>query len=113
MLRLSALFALDAFAGGFVLQSIVAYWFSVRYGVQPAVIGAIFFGANVLADLSALAAVKVAARIGLLNTMVVTHIPSNVLLILAGGLKIVYDLLLLRSFQAVRLPEEHGAMNTG
>jgi MFS family permease len=80
--RLSALFALDSFAGGFVIQSIVAYWFYVRYGVQPAALGGIFFGANLLAGLSALAAAKVAARIGLLNTMVVTHIPSNVLLIL-------------------------------
>jgi MFS family permease len=80
--RLSALFALDAFAGGFVLQSLVAYWFYIRYGVQPAALGGILFGANLLAGLSALAAAKVAARIGLLNTMVVTHLPSNLLLIL-------------------------------
>ena len=188
VLRLSALFSLDAFAGGFVLQSIVAYWFSVRYGAQPALIGGIFFGANVLAGISALTAAKIAGRIGLLNTMVVTHLPSNVLLILvplmpnlplaialllmrfsisqmdvptrqsytmavvvpeerssaagvtgtartigaalspmlagalmghptlfsapfylAGGLKIVYDLLLLRSCRAIRLPEEQRA----
>ena len=83
VIRLSALFALDAFAGGFVIQSIVAYWFFIRFGVQPAALGAIFFGANLLAGLSALAAAKVAERIGLLNTMVVTHVPSNVLLILA------------------------------
>ena len=82
VLRLSALFALDAFAGGFVIQSIVAYWFHVRFGVEPAVLGAIFFGANILAGLSALSAARVAARIGLINTMVATHIPSNVLLIL-------------------------------
>jgi predicted MFS family arabinose efflux permease len=80
--RLSALFSLDAFAGGFVVQSIVAYWFYVRFGVSPVVLGGIFFGANVLSGFSALAAAKVAARIGLINTMVFTHIPSNVLLIL-------------------------------
>ncbi|HMK43477.1 MAG TPA: MFS transporter [Dissulfurispiraceae bacterium] len=82
VLKLSALFSLDAFAGGFVLQSIVAYWFHVRYGVEPAVLGGIFFGANILAGLSALAAVHIASRIGLIRTMVFTHIPSNILLIL-------------------------------
>jgi MFS family permease len=78
---LSALFSLDAFAGGFVVQSIVAYWFHVRFGVPPAVLGSIFFGANILAGISALAASRLASRIGLINTMVFTHIPSNVLLI--------------------------------
>jgi predicted MFS family arabinose efflux permease len=73
---------LDAFAGGFVLQSIVAYWFHVRFGVEPAVLGAIFFGANILAGISALSAAWIAARIGLVNTMVFTHLPSNVLLML-------------------------------
>jgi MFS family permease len=82
VLKLSALFAVDAFGGGFVVQSLVAYWFHRRFGVEPAVLGAIFFGANLLAGLSALAAVRVAARIGLINTMVLTHIPSNILLIL-------------------------------
>jgi MFS family permease len=80
--KLSALFGLDAFAGGFVLQSIVAYWFHVRFGVEPAVLGGIFFGANILAGISALSAAWVAARIGLVNTMVLTHLPSNVLLML-------------------------------
>ena len=80
--RLSALFSLDAFAGGFVLQSIVAYWFHVRFHLQPAALGAIFFGANVLAGLSSLAAARVASRIGLVKTMVFTHIPSNILLML-------------------------------
>ncbi len=82
VLRLSALFALDAFGGGFVMQSILAYWFHVRFGVEPAVLGGIFFGANLLAGLSALSAARLAARIGLINTMVFTHIPSNILLIL-------------------------------
>src|SRR6266550_9299937 len=80
--RLSALFALDSFAGGLVVQSIVAYWFFRRFGVSPAVIGAIFFGANVFAGISALAAARIARRIGLINTMVFTHLPSNVFLLL-------------------------------
>ncbi len=82
VISLSSLFVMDAFAGGLVLQSFVAYWFNKRYGVEPAVLGAIFFGANVLAGISALSAVKIAGKIGLLNTMVFTHVPSNILLIL-------------------------------
>jgi MFS family permease len=81
VLRLSALFALDAFAGGFVLQSFVAYWFYVRFGADPATLGGIFFGANLLAGVSALAAARLARRVGLLRTMVFTHVPSNLLLI--------------------------------
>jgi MFS family permease len=80
--ELSALFALDAFGGGFVVQSIVALWFHLRWGVEPAVLGAIFFGANALAGLSGLVAARLAARFGLIATMVGTHLPSNVLLIL-------------------------------
>jgi MFS family permease len=82
VLRLSALFALDAFGGGFVIQSFAAYWFYRRFGVEPRTLGALFFAANVFAGLSALAASRLAHRIGLLNTMVVTHLPSNVLLML-------------------------------
>lgn len=186
VLRLSALFALDAFAGGLIVQSLLAYWFHVRFGVDVGVIGSIFFGANLLAGGSALLAGRLAARFGLINTMVFTHIPSNVLLLLvpvmptlewsiavlllrfsisqmdvptrqsytmavvapderaaaagvtgiarsvgaavspslagvllsvpallsmpfflAGGLKIAYDILLYRSFRALRPPEEH------
>lgn len=80
--RLSLLFGLDAFAGGFVIQSLIAFWFHTRFGVPEPVLGAIFFGANILAAISALAAASIARRIGLINTMVVTHLPSNVLLIL-------------------------------
>jgi len=185
--KLCSLFGLDAFAGGFVIQSIVAYWFHIRFGVEPTTLGAIFFGANILAAISALAAARVAARIGLVNTMVFTHLPSNILLILvplmpnlslatgvfllrfsisqmdvptrqsytmavvasdersaaagvtgiartigaslspalagllisnpaligtpffvAGGLKVIYDLLLYRNFRTLRAPEEDG-----
>jgi MFS family permease len=81
VLRLSALFGIDAFGGGFVIQSAVAWWFHSRYGSPPATIGALFFGANILAGFSALAASALARRIGLVKTMVFTHIPSNVLLI--------------------------------
>ncbi len=185
--RLSALFALDAFGGGFVVQALIAYWFHLKFGASPALIGGVLFVANILAGISALLAVPLAARIGLIRTMVYTHLPSNVLLILvpfmptlelavlvlllrfsisqmdvptrqsytmavvdpdersaaagvtgiarsvgaaaapiisaplvgipglaalpfviSGSLKIVYDLLLYRSFQAVRPPEETG-----
>ncbi len=80
--QLSALFALDAFAGGFIVQSIMAYWFHVHFGADVELIGAIFFGANLLAGVSALLAARIAARFGLINTMVFTHIPSNILLML-------------------------------
>lgn len=82
VLKLSALFALDAFGGGFVVQSFAAYWFYLRFGVSPVTLGTIFFWANILAGLSALVASRMAARFGLIKTMVATHLPSNVLLIL-------------------------------
>jgi MFS family permease len=78
--RLAALFALDAFAGGFIVQAFIAYWFSLRFGVGAETIGPLLFGANLLAAASYVLAAHVAARIGLLNTMVFTHLPSNVLL---------------------------------
>jgi len=187
VLKLAGLFSIDAFGGGLVPQSLLAYWFHLRFGVEPAVLGTIFFGANILAAISSLLAARLAARIGLINTMVFTHLPSNVLLIgvplmptlplaiavllarfsisqmdvptrqsytmavvepdersaaagvtgiarttgaavspivagplladpglasipffLAGGLKIVYDLLLYRAFRRARPPEERG-----
>ncbi len=80
--RLAALFALDAFAGGFVLQSVMAYWFHVRFGAGTAALGTFFFGANLLAAASSLLAQRLADRVGLVNTMVFTHLPSNVLLAL-------------------------------
>ncbi len=80
--KLSSLFALDAFAGALVVQSMVAFWFNTKFGVQPALLGTIFFAANILAGVSALSAAWIAKRIGLINTMVFTHIPSNILLIM-------------------------------
>ena len=97
--KLSALFALDAFAGGLIVQSMFAYWFHVRFGIVSGVLGSIFFGANVLAGISALLAVPMANKIGLINTMVFTHIPSNILLILVPfmpSLPLAITLLLLR-----------------
>jgi MFS family permease len=82
ILQLSSLFALDSFAGGFVVQSFAAYWFYLRFGLNPGKLGVIFFWANVFAGISALLASRLASRIGLIKTMVVTHLPSNVLLIL-------------------------------
>ncbi len=80
--RLSALSALDAFAGALIVQTMMAYWFHIRFGVDEAVLGSIFFGANILAGISALLAARIAARIGLINTMVLTHLPSNIMLCL-------------------------------
>jgi len=82
VLKLSLLFALDACGGGFVIQSVIAYWFHLRFGLDPAMLGTIFLFANLFAGMSALAAGWLARRIGLVNTMVFTHLPSNVLLIL-------------------------------
>jgi len=99
VLKLSALFALDAFAGGFVIQSMVAYWFHIKFGIDAGILGSIFFGANILAGVSALLAVRIASRIGLINTMVFTHIPSNILLCLVPlmpNLTLAITVLLLR-----------------
>jgi predicted MFS family arabinose efflux permease len=78
--RLSSLFALDSFGGGFVTQAFIAYWFTETYGTAPETLGAIFFAVGVLQAASFQVAVRVAGRVGLLNTMVFSHLPSNVLL---------------------------------
>ena len=82
VMQLSGLFAMDAFAGALLVQSLLAYWFHVKFGVDTGVLGSIFFGANILAGLSALFAARIARRFGLINTMVFTHVPSNIFLIL-------------------------------
>ncbi|OLC15022.1 MAG: hypothetical protein AUH29_09105 [Candidatus Rokubacteria bacterium 13_1_40CM_69_27] len=79
--RMAALFALDSFAGGFVLQSLVAYFLHVRFGLDLAALGLIFFVAQLLTAASLLLAARCAARFGLLATMVVSHLASNVFLI--------------------------------
>ncbi len=82
--RLTALFSVDALAGGLVVQSLVALFFHLRFGVSLTTLSVLFFGANLLSALSFLAAVPLARRFGLLNTMVFTHLPSNILLALVA-----------------------------
>jgi predicted MFS family arabinose efflux permease len=78
--RLSGLFALDAFGGGFVVQAFLVFWFHRKFGAGPELMGLVFFGAGLLQAASSIVAARLGARIGLLNTMVFTHLPSNVLL---------------------------------
>jgi len=78
--RLAALFAVDAFGGGLVVQSFIVFWFQRRFGASIGLMGVVFFGVGLLQGASSLAAPALARRIGLLNTMVFTHLPSNVLL---------------------------------
>jgi MFS family permease len=79
--RLAAIFALDSFAGGFVVQSLITYWFYTRFDMGLAELGWIFFGVQILSGLSLILAARVAPRLGLVNTMVFSHLISNVLLI--------------------------------
>src|SRR2546428_6691084 len=97
--RLTALFSVDALAGGLVVQSLMVLFFYLRFGVPLTTLSTLFFGANLLSALSFLAAVPLARRFGLLNTMVFTHLPSNILLLLvavAPTFPIAAALLLLR-----------------
>jgi len=99
VVKLSALFSLDAFAGGLIVQSMIAYWFHIKFGINAGIIGSIFFGTNLLAGTSALMAARLARKIGLINTMVFTHVPSNILLILVPlmpSLHLAVTILLLR-----------------
>jgi MFS family permease len=80
--RLSSLFVLDAFAGGLVVQTIIAFWFRQRFGVSLSTLGLLFFGANLAAALSLPIAARLSKRLGLLKTMVFTHLPSQLLLVL-------------------------------
>jgi len=96
--KLSALFGIDAFAGGLVVQSFVAYWLYLRWGMQISDLAVVFFWVGILSGLSLLAAGWLAERIGLLNTMVFTHLPSNILLLLvplapSAGLAVAFFLL--------------------
>jgi MFS family permease len=82
--KLSGLFAIDSFAGGFIIQSIVSFWFFTKFGVELTTLSHIFSIAGVLTAFSFLVAARLADKIGLINTMVFTHIPSNILLILVA-----------------------------
>jgi MFS family permease len=97
--RLSALFALDALAGGFVVQGFIVYWFHQRFGVGADVLGPTFFAVNLMKAVSYPMAARLADRFGLLPTMVFTHLPSNLLLFalpLAPGLEAAIAILILR-----------------
>lgn len=80
--KLSGLFAIDSFAGGFAIQSIVSFWFFTKFDIDLSIISYIFSIGSVLTAFSYLIAAKIADKIGLINTMVFTHIPSNILLVL-------------------------------
>jgi MFS family permease len=80
VIRLAGLFAVDSFAGGFVVQSFIAYWFRVKFGVSVEILGLVFFTVGILQAVSFMVATRLAERIGLLNTMVFTHLPSNLFL---------------------------------
>ncbi|HEY1542860.1 MAG TPA: MFS transporter [Xanthobacteraceae bacterium] len=98
--KLAALFSIDAFAGGFVVQSLVALWLFQRFGLSLSAASTFFFGTSVLAAFSFPAAAWLARRIGLINTMVYTHVPSSLCLIAAAfapNLVVVLALLLVRA----------------
>jgi MFS family permease len=106
--RLAALFAVDAFAGGLIVQGFLAYWLLVRFHAHPQTIGIVLGACNVLSALSLFAAARLGRRFGLLNTMVFTHLPSNILLTLipfAPSFAVVAALLLARySLSQMDLP---------
>jgi MFS family permease len=79
--RIAVIFALDSFAGGFVVQSLIAYWFYTRFDLGLGVLGWIFFGVQILSGLSLILAARLAPRLGLVNTMVFSHLISNLFLI--------------------------------
>lgn len=80
--KMSSLFAIDSFGGGFIIQSIVSFWFYTRFGADLSTLSYVFAIAGVLTAISFMASTKIASKIGLVNTMVFTHIPSNILLII-------------------------------
>ncbi|HEX2553445.1 MAG TPA: MFS transporter [Microvirga sp.] len=100
VLMLAALFSLDSFAGGFVVQSLLALWLYERFDLSLAAAGAVFFWTGLLSSLSYFAAVRIADRIGLVNTMVFTHLPANLCLLMvpfAPTLPVALGLLFVRS----------------
>jgi MFS family permease len=84
VLRLTALFALDSFGGGFAIDSLIALWLFLRFDLSLQTAGVVFFGTRTLAALSQLVSARLASRFGLIETMVFTHIPANIFLILAA-----------------------------
>ena len=82
--RLSALFSLDSLGGGFATQAIFALWVFHRFGLSMGTLGSVFFAAGIVSAFSSLLSVRVAARIGLVRTMVFTHVPASILLVLVA-----------------------------
>jgi predicted MFS family arabinose efflux permease len=108
VLRLTALFALDSFGGGFVIDSLLVLWLFMRFDLSLQTVAAVFFGARLLSALSQLLSARLAARFGLIETMVFTHIPANVFLVLAAfmptaGLAVTF-LLLRMAFSSMDVP---------
>ena len=108
VLELAALFSLDSFGGGFVVQSLLVLWLQRRFGLPISTVGAVFFGAGLAAAFSQLASGRLAARIGHVRTMVFTHLPANLFLVLAGvmptaGLAVAF-LLLRMSLSSMDVP---------
>lgn len=108
VVRLTALFALDSFGGGFAIDSLLVLWLFLRFSLSLQVIGSIFFAARMLSALSQLVSPRLAARFGLINTMVFTHIPANVFLVLAAFMPsaslAVMFLLLRMAFSSMDVP---------
>jgi MFS family permease len=106
--RLTALFALDSFGGGFAIDSLLVLWLFLRFSLSLQVVGSIFFAARMLSALSQLVSPRLAARFGLINTMVFTHIPANVFLVLAAFMPsaslAVMFLLLRMAFSSMDVP---------
>ncbi len=99
--RLAALFSLDSFASGLAVQSMIALWLFQKFDLSAGATGTIFFAANLLTSISFLAAARLARRIGLVRTMVFTHLPANVFLMLAPFMptaSVAVACLLIRSF---------------
>jgi predicted MFS family arabinose efflux permease len=84
VLHLTALFSLDSFGGGFAVQSLLVLWLSQRFGLSVEVMGAVFFAASLLGAFSQLVSARLAQTLGLVRTMVFTHVPANVFLIAAA-----------------------------
>ncbi len=84
VMRLAALFSLDSFGGGFVVQSLLVLWLFRRFDLSPQATAGVFFAAGLLSGLSQFVSAWLAERIGLVNTMVFTHLPANIFLVLAG-----------------------------
>ena len=108
VLRLTALFALDSFGGGFAIDSLLVLWLFLRFGLSLQTVGAVFFAARMLSALSQLVSPRLAARFGLIETMVFTHIPANIFLVLAAFMPnaplAVMFLLLRMAFSSMDVP---------